>query len=160
MVADQADSKTETSASDQTLAKLSRLVGGTWISEDPKFVVEFRYEWSFNHKAIRGLGIIDKGGPHETPAEVILGWDPINKTVYYLDCHGGSTVFKGSVKLEGENLVFDFGTLIGTPAKWRETLSFPDENTMQFTIFGEKEGKWTPVVTQTSKRKQAYDERR
>jgi uncharacterized protein YndB with AHSA1/START domain len=158
VVADQADGKTETSASDQTLVKLSRLVGGTWINEDPKFVVEFHYEWSFNHKAIRGLRIIDKHGPHETPVEVILGWDPINKTVYYLDCHGGSSVFKGSVKLEGENLVFDFTTLIGTSARWRETLSFPDENTIQFTIFGEKEGKWAPVVTQTSKRKQAEGE--
>jgi uncharacterized protein YndB with AHSA1/START domain len=157
-VTNQADGKSDRSPSDQTLVRLSRLVGGTWISEDPKFVVEFRYEWSFNDKAIRGLGVIDKGGPHETPAEVILGWDQINKTVYYLDCHGGSSIFKGTVKLEGENLVFEFSTLIGTPATWREVLSFPNENTMQFTIFGEKEGKWAPVVTQTSKRRQTVDE--
>jgi uncharacterized protein YndB with AHSA1/START domain len=143
---------------DKTLAKLSQLVGGTWISENPKFVVEFRYDWAFDHKAIRGLGVIDKGGPHETQAEAILGWDPINKTVYYLDCHGADTVFKGSVKLEGEDLVFDFATLIGRPAKWREVLKFPNQQTMQFTIFGEKEGKWAPVVTQTSRRNQARDE--
>jgi len=158
MVTDDADTKTDAPASEQTLAKLSRLLGGTWINENPKFVVEFRYEWSFNHTAIRGLGIIDKGGPHETPAEVILGLDPANKTVYYLDCHGGSTIFKGSVKQEGENLNFEFATLIGTPANWRETLTFRDENTMRFTIFGENEGKWAPVVTQTSKRKQAIDD--
>jgi uncharacterized protein YndB with AHSA1/START domain len=155
----QSDNKTDAFANDPTLAKLSRLVGGTWVSEDPKFVVEFRYEWAFNHKAIRGFGIIDKGGPHEIPAEVILGWDSINKTVYYIDCHGGSTIFKGSVNLEGENLVFNFGTLIGKPAKWREILTLPDENTMQFTILGEKDGKWASGVTQTSKRKQDMDER-
>jgi uncharacterized protein YndB with AHSA1/START domain len=158
VVGDQTDNKTDIAGSDQTLAKLSRLVGGMWVSEDPKFVVEFRYEWSFNHRAIRGIGIIDKGGPYETPVEAILGWDPVNKTVYCLDCHGGGTIFKGSVKLDGENFLFDFATLIGTPAKWRETLTFVDENTMQFTIFCEKEGKWEPVVTQTSKRKQGTDE--
>ena len=143
---------------DKTMAKLSQLVGGTWINKDPKFVIEFSYEWAFDHKAIRGLGVIDKAGQHETQAEVILGWDPVNSTVYYLDCHGASTVFKGSVKLEGEDLVFEFATLIGTPAKWREVLKFPDQDTMQFTIFSEKEGKWTPVVTQTSKRKQTTGE--
>ena len=91
-----------------------------------------------------------RGGTHKTQAEAILGWDAVNKTVYYLDCHGASTVFKGSVKLEGDDLIFDFATVIGTPAKWREVLKFPDHETMQFTIFGEKEGKWAPVVTQTS----------
>ena len=55
---------------DQTLAKLSQLLGGTWTSENPKFVVEFRYEWAFDHKAIGGLGVIDKGGPHDTQAEL------------------------------------------------------------------------------------------
>jgi uncharacterized protein YndB with AHSA1/START domain len=149
-----AGDKSDTSDRDKTFAKLSQLVGGTWTSENPKFVVEFRYEWAFDQRAIRGLGVIDKGGPHETQAEAILGWDSVNKTVYYLDCHGANTVFKGSVKLEGEDLIFDFATLIGTPAKWHEVLKFPDHETMQFTIFGEKEGKWAPVVTQTSKRKQ------
>jgi hypothetical protein len=84
-----AGGNSDTPDRDQTLAKLSQLVGGTWTSDNPKFVVEFRYEWAFDHKAIRGLGVIDKGGLHETQAEAMLGWDPINKTVYYLDCHGG-----------------------------------------------------------------------
>ena len=26
------------------------------------------------------------------PIEAILGQDPVNKTVYYLDCHGGDSV--------------------------------------------------------------------
>jgi uncharacterized protein YndB with AHSA1/START domain len=158
VVSAMAGDKSDTPDRDKTLAKLSQLVGGIWTSEDPKFVVEFRYEWAFDQKAIRGLGVIDKGGPHETQAEAILGWDPINKSVYYLDCHGADTVFNGSVKLEGEDLVFDFATLIGKPARWREILKFPDQETMKFTIFGEKEGKWAPVVTQTSKRKQTRDE--
>jgi uncharacterized protein YndB with AHSA1/START domain len=152
--ADDAAAKTGTAEIDKTLARLSQLIGGTWVNEDPKFVVEFRYEWAFAHKAIRGLGLIGKGGPQESPIEAILGWDPIAKTVFYLDCHGGDMVFKGTVKLEGEELIFDFATIVGKPAKWREVLQFTDKDTMQFTIFGEKDGKWMPVVKQTSKRRQ------
>ena len=139
---------------EKTMAKLSQLIGGTWINTDPKFVVENHYEWAFGKKAIRGFGVTDKGGPHETLIEVVLGQDPVNKTVYYLDCHGGDSVYKGRVKLDGDDIVFEFATIIGKPAKWRETLQFLDKDTMQFTIFGDKNGQWTPVVKQTSKRRQ------
>ena len=146
--------KTSALDADKTMARLSQLVGGTWVNEDPKFVVEFRYEWAFGNKAIRGLGVIGKGGPHESPGEAILGRDPVTNTVFYVDCHGGDNVFKGTVKLEGEDLIFEFATIIGQPAKWRESLRFPDKDTMQFTIFSEKDGQWIPIVKQTSKRRQ------
>jgi uncharacterized protein YndB with AHSA1/START domain len=129
-------------------------VGGTWVNENPKLVVEFRWEWAFGHKAIRGTGVIDKGGPHEISAEAILGADPVTKTVYYLDCHGGDVVFKGTAKADGEDVAFEFATVVGNPAKWREVLRFTDKDTMQFTIFGEKEGKWIPTVKLTSRRRQ------
>jgi len=137
------------------MAKLSQLVGGTWVNTDPKFVVEFCYDWAFDNKAIRGLGVLGKGGPREEQAEAIIGLDTANKTVYYLDCHGGKSVYQGTVGLNGEDLVFEFATVVGAPAKWREVLRFTDRDTMQFTIFGEKEGKWVSVVEQTSKRKPA-----
>ncbi len=146
--------KTTASDAEATLAKLAQLVGGTWVNDDPKFVVEFRYEWAFDNKVIRGLGAIGKGGPHEQKGEALLGLDPLNKTVFYVDCHGGDTVFKGTVKRDADDLVFEFATIIGKPARWREVLRFADKDTMQFTIFGEKEGKWIPVVKQTSKRQQ------
>ena len=46
---------------EKTMAKLSQLVGGTWINTDPKFVVENRYEWAFGNKVIRGLGVTERG---------------------------------------------------------------------------------------------------
>jgi uncharacterized protein YndB with AHSA1/START domain len=147
------------SAADKTIAKLSQLIGGTWVNTNPKFVVEFRYHWAFDKKAIRGVGVLGKGGPHEQRGEAILGWDTVNKTVYYLDCHGGSTVYKGTVKRDGEDLVFDFATIVGAPARWREVLRFPDQDTMQLTIFSEKEGKFVPVVEQTSKRRKSEVEK-
>jgi hypothetical protein len=67
---------------EKTMAKLSQLVGGTWKNNDPKFVAENRFEWAMGKKVIRGLGLIDKGGPHETAIESILGPDPLNNTVY------------------------------------------------------------------------------
>ncbi len=143
---------------DKTLAKLSQLVGGSWVTENPQMVVEFRWEWAFDHKVIRGHGLIGKGSAHETPVEVFLGWDPVAKSVYYLDCHGGEQVFKGTVALDGENVVFEFATIVGKPARWREVATFPDTDTMKYTIFGEKDGKWAPVVEQTSKRRQATAE--
>jgi uncharacterized protein YndB with AHSA1/START domain len=153
--ADQPATKTTPADVQATLAKLSQLVGGTWVNENPKFVVEFTYEWAFSKKAIRGLGVIDKGGPHESPGEAIIGPDPVTNTVYYLDCHGGDSVFKGTVKLDGEDIVFEFASVVGKPAKWREILRFPEQDTMQFTIFAEKESKWIPVVKQTSRRRRA-----
>jgi uncharacterized protein YndB with AHSA1/START domain len=137
---------------DKDLAKLSNLIGGVWANDNPKFKVEFRYEWAFKKTAVRGVGVIDKGGPNETVVEAAMGWDPVTKAVYYLDNHGGSTVYKGTIKLDGDELRFEFETLIGRPAKWRSSAKFPDKDTYQFTIFGEKEGKWSPVVTQTLKR--------
>jgi uncharacterized protein YndB with AHSA1/START domain len=152
--ADEPVAKTGMEDAQKTMAKLSQLVGGTWVNVDPKFVFELRYEWAFGKKAIRGLGLTDKGGPHETAIEAILGRDPVNKTVYYLDCHGGDNVLQGTAKLEGEDLIFEFATVIGKPAKWRETLRFADSDTMHFTIFGEKNGQWTPVVNLTARRHQ------
>ena len=151
----EATAKSQMDDANKTMSKLSQLVGGTWLNQDPRFVVENRYEWAFGKKAIRGLGFTGKGGPNETPIEAFLGLDPVNKTVYYLDCHGGDNVFKGTVKLEGEDVVFEFATIVGKPAKWREVLQFTDKDTMQFTIFGEKNGQWNPVVKQTSKRRLA-----
>jgi uncharacterized protein YndB with AHSA1/START domain len=140
---------------DPTLAKLATMIGGKWMNDNPKFKVEFRYEWAFNKKAIRGLGVIDKGGPNETAVESTMGWDPGKKAVYYLDSHGGSTVYKGTITPDGDLLRFEFETLIGPPGKWRSEVKFPDKDTYAFTIFGEKDGKWSPVVSQTLKRRNA-----
>ncbi len=137
---------------DKTFAKLSQLVGGTWVGEDKRFPVESRYEWAFGKSVIRGRGLIGQGSPYEQQIESILGLDPVKKTVYYLDFHGGKSVLQGTVKLEGEDLIFEFATVVGKPARWREVASFPDKDTLQFTIFADKDGKWTPLMKQTSKR--------
>jgi uncharacterized protein YndB with AHSA1/START domain len=138
---------------DRTFAKLSQLVGGTWVGEDKRFPVESRYEWAFNQAVIRGRGLIGQGGPHEQQIEALIGLDPVNKTVYYVDFHGGKSVLQGTVKLEGEDLVFEFATVVGKPARWREVASFPDKDTLQFTIFADKDGKWAPLMKQTSRRR-------
>ncbi len=139
---------------DPALAKMAGMIGGVWCNDNPKFRVEFRYEWAFNQTAVRGIGIIDNGGPHETPVEATFGWDPQKKSVYYLDQHGSERVYKGTTRLDGDSVVLEFETLIGPPAKWRSVGKFPDKDTYQFTIYGDKDGKWTPIVEQTLRRKQ------
>jgi uncharacterized protein YndB with AHSA1/START domain len=155
--ADDAEKKPDAALkeAEKTLARLSNLVGGTWVGGDEKFGVDFRYEWAFDRAAIRGLGVIGKGSPHAQQAEAVLGIDPARKTVYYVDFHGGTSVFQGTVKLEGDDLVFEFATLVGAPARWRQVASFPDADTLRFTIFADKDGKWAPVMTQTSRRRKA-----
>jgi uncharacterized protein YndB with AHSA1/START domain len=133
---------------------MAEMVGGVWSNDNPKFLVEFRYDWVFNHTAVRGIGIIDKGGANETPVEATFGWDPDKKTVYYLDQHGSQRVYKGIVQLDGDRVVLEFETLIGPAARWRSVGRFPDKNTYQFTIYGDKNGKWVPAVEQTLRRKQ------
>lgn len=152
----QADDKSAPAkAPDPTLAKMAEMIGGVWTNDDPKFRVEFRYDWAFNKTAVRSLGTIDKGGPKETPVEATIGFDPAKKSAYYLDFHGSSTVYKGTVRLDGDNVVFEFETLIGPPAKWKSIGKFSDKDTYDFTIFGHKNGTWEPVVKQTLKRKPA-----
>jgi uncharacterized protein YndB with AHSA1/START domain len=138
---------------DPALVKMAKMIGGVWSNDSPKFRVEFRYEWVFNQTAVRGTGILDKGGANEVPVEATFGWDPDKKTVYYLDHHGSERLYKGTVRLDGDSVVLEFETLIGPPARWRSVGRFPDEDTYQFTIYGDKNGKWTPVVEQTLKRK-------
>src|SRR5258708_3195850 len=109
-----------------TMAELSRLVGGSWSNDDPKFTIENRYEWAFGNAAIRGLGLIGKGSPGESQGEAIMGWDPVGKSVFYVDCHGGKSIFQGTVKKQGDDLVFEFATLGGKQAKWREGARIAD----------------------------------
>src|SRR5262245_23986750 len=73
---------------DPALAKMAEMIGGIWSNDNPKFRVEFHYDWAFNQTAVRGIGVIDKGGANETPVEAMFGWDADKKTVYYLDHHG------------------------------------------------------------------------
>jgi hypothetical protein len=140
---------------DPTLVKMASMIGGIWTNDNPKFLVEFKYDWAFGKKAVRGTGVIAKGSPQETEVEALIGWDPIRKGCYYLDVHGGSTVFQGTVKLDDDSVVFEFETLVGKAAKWRSVGKFPDRDTYAFKIYGRKDGEWVQHVEQTLKRKRS-----
>jgi uncharacterized protein YndB with AHSA1/START domain len=150
-----ADDPAAKPGAEKVMASLSQLIGGTWVNTDPRFVIENRYEWSFGATVIRGFATIGKGSPHAQESEALIGQDPTTKTVWYVDCHGGNEIFKGTVTQEKEDLVFEFATIVGKAAKWREVLNFTDKDTMQFTIFSEQKSKWIPIVKQTSKRQKA-----
>jgi len=127
---------------DPTIEKLSQFLGGVWVNDNPDFKVEIRYEWVFNKTALRANGIIGKGSPQETRIESTIGYDPVSKSVYYLDFHGSQTVFKGTVKMDGDQIQYDFVTLIGPPAKWRSIGKLTGPDSYEFTIYADKNGLW------------------
>lgn len=138
---------------DPVMAKLAALVGGVWTNDDPKFVVENRFIWAFDNKAIHGRNILGKGTPAEQHGDAYLGWDANAKNVYYVDVHGGNVVYKGAVTLHGEELRFDFASIVGAPAKYRQSLKFKGKDEYEFTIYVDKDGKLTPAVHMVMHRK-------
>jgi hypothetical protein len=96
---------------------------------------------------------IDKGGKYDTMVEATFGWDPARKTVYYVDFHGGEQVFFGKVQVKGDELRYDFETIVGKTAKWRSVGKFTDPDTYEFEILGQKDDQWVQVVKQTLKRR-------
>jgi uncharacterized protein YndB with AHSA1/START domain len=131
---------------DPVLVKLSDLVGGVWVNDDSKFKVENRFTWAFDNKVIRGHAILGKGSADEKQGDAFIGWDPAAKNVYYVDCHGGDEVYKGTIKLEGDEIVYDFVSVIGTPGTYRNSMKFTGKDEYQFTIFVKQKDKMTPVV--------------
>jgi uncharacterized protein YndB with AHSA1/START domain len=138
---------------DPVMAKLAPLVGGVWTNANPNFVVENRFTWAFDGKVIQGKATLGKGSPAEQHGDAYLGWDPVAKSVYYVDIHGGNSVYKGTVNSQGDDIIFDFAGIVGAPAKYRESMRFTGKDEMKFTIYVEKDGKLTPAVDMTMHRK-------
>ncbi len=155
-----ADAPTGKKPLDPVLVKLAPLVGGVWVSDTPRFVVENRFSWAFNNTVIRGQGIIGKGLPSEARGDSYMGWDSATKSVYYVDVHGGDSVLKGTVTANGDELVFQFAGVIGTPGTYRETLQFTGKDEYKFTLFADQKGKWAPIVKMTMHRKPEGDAHR
>jgi uncharacterized protein YndB with AHSA1/START domain len=145
---------------DPVLAKLAPLVGGVWINDDPKFVVENRFTWAFDNTVIRGRSILAKGSPGEKQGDAYLGWDPAAKNVYYVDCHGGDEVFKGKVSLNDDVIIFDFASIVGAPASYRELLKFTGKDQYQFTLYVAQKGQMIPTVHMVMHRKTEADPHR
>jgi uncharacterized protein YndB with AHSA1/START domain len=145
---------------DPVLQKLAQLVGGVWVNDTPGFVVENRFAWGFNKTVIQGRGILGKGSPGETYGDSYMGYDSAAKNVYYVDVHGGDSVLKGTVATEGDDLVFDFAAVVGTPGKYRETLKYTGKDEYKFTLLAEQKGQWKPIVAMTMHRKTESDPHR
>jgi uncharacterized protein YndB with AHSA1/START domain len=145
---------------DPVLAKLAPLVGGVWVNDNPKFVVENRFTWAFDNTVIRGRNILGKGTPGEKQGDAYIGWDSAAKNVYYVDCHGGNEVLKGKVTLNGDEVLFDFASIVGAPGTYRESLKFTGKDDYQFTIYVDQKGKLTPVVQMKMHRKTESDPNR
>ena len=138
---------------DPALEKMAALVGGKWYFQDKNgFKVQHTYEMAMNGKAVRGNGIIAIGTPGEMQVETLYGWDPVAKSAYYIDFHGHDSVYKGTIKAEGNSLLLDFETLIGAPGKFKARIDLVDPNTMRSVIVGKKGDTWVDLHTFEFKR--------
>ena len=140
-----ADGPVSKKALDPVLQKLAPLVGGVWVNDTPGFVVENRYAWAFNNTVIQGRSIIGKGSPGEAYGDSYMGYDSAAKKIYYVDVHGGDSVLKGNVAEDGDQLVFDFESVIGTPGKYRETLKFTGKDEYSFTLLRKNRASGRPL---------------
>ena len=130
---------------------MGKLVGGTWRNTGP-FVIEFTYEWRVKGQAIRGIGVMGKGDPMETPSESLYGWDAEKKKVYYLDFHGANTVYSGLCGVKDGKFQGDFMGLIGDKGHYRFETQMPDNDTYTASVFAMKDNKWVELHTMTFKR--------
>src|SRR5262249_15116167 len=156
-----APEKTETPvtpepARDPAMEKLAAMVGGVWVNVPAPgnpFVIELRYEMALGGRAVRGLGVMGKGRPDAIETESMCGWDPVKKCVYYLDFHGGETVYKGTMKATETGVETEFERIVGTPAQFRSRSEMPDADTITMTMFGKKDGEWVELHTVRLKRR-------
>ncbi len=121
------------------LARLELLIGGTWKSEarDPsgKPFVELSYRWGSGRKTIVG-----KGAMAGMKVESVIGWDPKEEKLYYLDRHGPETVYFGHYTIHDEDITVDFRTLVGRPGQFRTNAWFSDTNTYMAIVRPMKDG--------------------
>lgn len=124
----------------KALEVIGRMVGGKWEGKakgtDGKPFVEFRYTWGPDQKSVRGAGrIVDM------QVESRFAWDPAEKKVYYLDSHGPNTIYFGHLDVQGEELVFNYKTLVGAPGTWMARAHWSDKDTYHGHIESVKDGK-------------------
>jgi len=115
------------------LDKIGLMAGGRWVSEQknedgtPK--IEWTYEWSPCKRVLRGTERI-----YDVVCETRLGWDPVEERIYYIDIHGPELVYFGYMTEEGNELVFDFESIVGPEGVYRTRGCFLDENTYRSRI--------------------------
>jgi hypothetical protein len=125
---------------DPVLQKLGVLAGGRWVSPatnaDGKPFAAVRWDWADD-----GRTLVGKGQIGAVKAEAWLGWDEAAKKVYYLDMHGKQTVYFGHVRLEGDELVYEFKSIVGKPATWLMRETYPDSKTCRAQVWQVVDGK-------------------
>ncbi len=121
------------------MSELRKLVGGTWKNGPVE------QEFTEEKGTIRGLVVVARGTPNEFKLRPTLGWDDRAKKVFYLDDHGGKSVYFGHIVKNGDRLFWEFESIVGTPGKWRLWTWFagPDEYCSKMDEW--KDGKWSTV---------------
>ncbi|MGV3617471.1 MAG: hypothetical protein ACO1SV_19265 [Fimbriimonas sp.] len=121
---------------DSALKQLHRLAGGTWE------MGPVRQEFKLEDGVVRGLVVVGKGTPNEFRMRSTIGWDSRTKKTFYLDDHGGKSIYFGHIVKDGERLRWDFESIAGPEGKWRLWTWFVGDDEYHSSMDTWKDGKW------------------
>lgn len=94
-----------------------RLCGGTWKLVQSQIEAEFRFLKAQDGQIVEGQGTVT-ANDHTTRVFSRFGWDPIKKSVFYLDMHNNDCVYFGHVWVQDGIWINHFKTLVGTEAEF------------------------------------------
>ncbi len=85
------------------------MVGGNWeCCPDAETLIKQHFEFAVDGKMIRGNGSVAVKGRTVLYIHSNLGWDPVTKSVSYVDFHNEDTIYMGHITLKDGWLDYDF----------------------------------------------------
>lgn len=123
---------------DPTYRELGKLVGGSWEGSAGPAVVRQHFTYAVDGKMIRGEGTVTVKGKVVLRTQANFGWDPVLKSVTYVDFHDHDTVYMGHVVLEKGWMVYDFREFADSSKKFLAKSHFLDGSHYEFLLGDEK----------------------
>jgi hypothetical protein len=120
---------------DPAYRELSKLVGGDWYSRpDANTVIHQHFEFGVEGKVIRGTGDVKVGGKTVLYIHSNMGWDPVSKSVTYVDFHNHDTIYMGHITAGSDGLKYDFNEFADPKKHYAATCKFTDKDHYQFIV--------------------------
>ncbi len=111
-----------------------RLCGGTWKLVQSKIEAEFRFSKAMDGLIVEGHGIVSA---NENTMRVFsrFGWDPGERSVYYLDMHNNDCVYFGHVNMIDGIWINHFKALVGSPAEFIQEATLPGSHLLDSHLY-------------------------
>ncbi|HEV3164467.1 MAG TPA: hypothetical protein VGZ22_10615 [Isosphaeraceae bacterium] len=136
------------------LESLSRFVGGAWVtrsdaseSNDSHFRVRVIYEWGINHKLMKVKSFLTGEKGEQLVYESFFFWHPGNKKLEFYSISIDGSIFEGSTEARQNTYESVFDSISADKkSTFKQTLTFLDDDTLQWTVFSKKDGDWAKMI--------------